>query len=161
MDSLNPVRSLPFAARLLRRLALWLLALPLASACFTYTEVGIESVAPGESVRVQVYEQAIDRLPAELERRTQVEGTVVDRESSRLNLLPELGSPVTAPVSLAVADIETIFRRELSQSRTWLVAGVGAALGVGLLLAIEGEPAGTEGGPITEFMLGWSLSLGR
>ena len=140
---------------------MWLLALPLASACFTYTEVGIESVAPGESVRVQVYEQAIDRLPAELERRTQVEGTVVDRESSRLNLLPELGSPVTAPVSLAVADIETIFRRELSQSRTWLVAGVGAALGVGLLLAIEGEPAGTEGGPITEFMLGWSLSLGR
>ncbi len=161
MDSLNPVRSLPFAARLLRRLALWLLALPLASACFTYTEVGVASVAPGATVRIRVFDEAADRLPAELERRTEVEGTVVNIDGSRLSLLPELGSAVTAPVSLAVSDIQTVARRELSQSRTWLAVGVGAALGVGLLLAIEGEPAGTEGGPITEFMLGWSLSLGR
>ena len=138
-----------------------MLSLPLVSACFTYTEVGIESVAPGESVRVQLDEQAIDRIPAELERRTQIEGTVVDLQSSRLNLLPELGSPVTAPVSLAVSDIQTVARRELSQSRTWLAVGVGSALGVGLLLRIEGEPGATTGGPITEFMLGWSLSLGR
>ncbi len=136
-------------------------SLPFASACFTYTEVGIESVTPGQSVRVRVYEQAVDRLPAELERRTQVEGTVVDRESSRLNLLPELGSPVTEPVSLAIGDIETVSRRELNRTRTWLAVAVGAALGTGLLLSIEGEPASTNGGPITEFMLGWTLPLSR
>ena len=143
------------------RLTVLVLSLPLASACYTYTEVGIEGVAPGESVRVQIYEQAVDRIPAELERRTQVEGTVVDRESTRLDLLPELGSPVTEPVSLAIADIEIVSRRELNQARTWLAAGVGAALGVGLLLSIEGDPASTGGGPITEFMLGLTLHLSR
>ena len=63
----------------------------------------------------------------------------------------------TDPVVFALSDIETISRRELNPTRTWLAAGVGAALGVGLLLSIEGEPASTGGGPITEFMLGWSL----
>ena len=160
MDSPNPFR--PALRRgMSRRLTVLMLSLPLASACFTYTEVGIESVAPGESVRVQVFEQSIDRLPAELERRTQVEGTVIELDGARLSLLPELGSTATDPLSLAVSDIETVLRRELNQTRTWVATGVGAALGVGLLLAIEGEPAATAGGPITEFMWGWSLPFGR
>ena len=145
----------------LRRLRMLLvLALPLVSGCYTYTQVGVEAVAPGEAVRLRVFERAVDRLPAQLERRTQIEGTIVDLDASRLNLLPELGSPTTDPVSLAIPDIEAIARRELDQTRTWVAVAVGAALGVGLLLSIEGEPASTSGGPITEFMTGWSLRLG-
>lgn len=143
--------------------ALWMLlalALPLAAGCYTYTQVGVETVAPGEAVRLRVFDQAVDRLPAQLERRTQVEGTVVGLDSSRLNLLPELGSVTTEPVAFAIPDIAAISRRELNRTRTWLAAGVGAALGVALLLSIEGEPAGTSGGPITEFMTGWSPRLG-
>ena len=138
-----------------------LLVLPLVSACYSYTQVGVESVAPGEAVRLRVFEQAVDRLPPQLERRTQVEGTVVDLDGGRLNLLPELGSAATDPVSLAIPDIEAISRRELNPTRTWAAVGVGAALGLGLLLSIEGEPAGTGGGPITEFMTGWTLRLIR
>lgn len=161
MNSRNPVRVCSSVRRRLR-LPVWLLlALPLASACYSYTQVGVESVAPGEAVRLRVFEQAVDRLPAQLERRTQVEGTVVDLEAGRLDLLPELGSATTDPVSLAISDIEAISRRELNRTRTWLAVGVGAALGVGLLLSIEGEPASTEGGPITQFMLGWTLQLSR
>jgi hypothetical protein len=137
------------------------LALPLVSACYSYTQVGVESVAPGEAVRLRVFEQAVDRLPPQLERRTQVEGTVVDVDARRLNLLPELGSAATDPVSFAVPDIAAISRRELNRTRTWVAVGVGAALGLGVLLSIEGEPAGTTGGPITEFMLGWTLQLSR
>ncbi len=162
MDSLNPVRPSTCRGKLPRFAVLLVLALPLASACFTYTEVGMESVAPGDPVRIRVFEQAADRLPAQLERRTQVEGTVVELDGARLSLLPELGSPATDPVSLALSDINVISRRELNQTRTWLAAGVGAALGAGVLLWIEGEPASTgEGGPITEFMWGWSLPFGR
>ena len=157
----NPSQSFHCRSQLHRLRVFVVLALPFVGACFTYTEVGIESVAPGESVRIQVDEEAVDRIPAELERRTQVEGTVINRENSWLNLLPELGSPVTEPVSLAIADIETVARRELDQTRTWLSVAVGAALGVALLLSIEGEPASTDGGPITEFMVGWSLGLVR
>lgn len=146
----------------LRRLRMFLvLALPLVGGCYTYTQVGVETVAPGEAVRLRVFEQAVDRLPARLERRTQIEGTVVDLDGGRINLLPELGSVTTDPVSLAIPDIEAISRRELNQARTWIAVAVGAALGVGLLLSIEGEPASTSGGPITEFMTGWSLQLSR
>lgn len=161
MDSTNPAP--PSTHRGISwRLTLLLLLLPTAGACFTYTEVGIESVAPGQPVRVRVFEQAIDRLPAELERRMQVEGTVVDLDDGRLNLLPELGVASTDPVSLALSDIQAVSRRELNRTRTWLGAALGAALGVGILLAIEGEPAATGGpGPITGFMLGSSLPLGR
>lgn len=144
-----------------RRLGVFLgLALPLVTGCYSYTQVGMESVAPGEAVRLRVFDQAVDRLPPQLERRTQVEGTVVDMEGGRLNLLPELGAVTTEPVAFAISDIEAISRRELNRTRTWLAAGLGAALGLGLLLSIEGEPAGTTGGPITEFMTGWSLRLG-
>ncbi len=138
-----------------------LLALPLVGACFTYTGVGVEDVAPGESVRIRVFERAAGRLPARLERRTQFEGTVVDLDGERLNLLPELGSAATDPLSVEVSDIQAVSRRELNRGRTWLAVGAGAALGAGVLLWIEGEPAGTGGGgPITEFMLGWTLPLG-
>ena len=162
----NPVRTSrrrrAFSGRLPRVATLLLaLALPLATGCYTYTQVGVETVVPGEAVRIRVFEQAVDRLPAQLERRTQVEGTVVDRDTGRLNLLPELGSPTTDPVSLALSDIQAISRRELNKARTWLAVGVGAALGAGLLLSIEGEPASTGGGPITEFMLGLTLRLSR
>ena len=160
MNPRNPVRTSP-ARRSRSQLALVVLALPLFSACYSYTQVGVESVAPGEAVRLRVFEQAVDRLPAQLERRTQVEGTVVDLDAARLDLLPELGSVTTDPVSFAVSDIADISRRELNRTRTWLTAGAGAALGLGLLLAIEGEPASAEGGPITEFMLGLTLPLGR
>ena len=79
-----------------------------------------------------------------------------------MQVLPELGSPDTEPVSLVIGDIETVScRRELNQTRTWLAVAVGAALGTGLLLSIEGEPASTTGGPITEFMLGWTLRMSR
>ena len=155
----NPV-PLQRGSRHRRLLVLLVLALPFAGGCYTYTQVGVEGVAPGEAVRLRVFEQAVDRLPAQLERRTQVEGTVVDRDGSRLNLLPELGSVTTDPVSFAVSDIEAISRRELDRTRTWVAVAVGAALGVGLLLSIEGEPAGTSGGPITEFMTGWTLRPG-
>lgn len=138
---------------------LLVLAFPFAGGCYTYTQAGVESVAPGEAVRLRVFERAVDRLPAQLERRTLVEGTVVNLGAGRLDLLPELGSVTTDPVSFALSDIEAISRRKLNRARTWLAAGVGAALGVGLLLSIEGEPASTEGGPITEFMLGWTLRL--
>lgn len=156
----NPVQ--PFRCRILQPAlrVLLALALPLAAGCYTYTQVGVETVAPGEAVRLRVFEQAVDRLPAQLERRTQVEGTVVDLEAGRLNLLPELGSVTTDPIALSVSDIEAIARRELDRTRTWVAVAVGAALGVGLLLSIEGEPAATSGGPITEFMTGWSLRLG-
>lgn len=156
----NPVQPLRRQSRFRRLRVFLVLVLPFLSACYSYTQVGVESVAPGEAVRLRVFAQAVDRLPAQLERRTQVEGTVVDLDGGRLNLLPELGSAVTDPVSLAISDIEAISRRELNQARTWAAVGVGAALGLGLLLSIEGEPAGTTGGPITEFMTGWSLRLG-
>ena len=157
----NPVQ--PFRRRSLHCAlrVLLALALPLATGCYTYTQVGVETVAPGEAVRLRVFDQAVDRLPAQLERRTQVEGTVVDLDAGRLNLLPELGSVTTEPVAFALSDIAAISRRELNRTRTWLAASVGAALGVGLLLSIEGDPAGTSGGPITEFMTGWSLPLSR
>lgn len=157
----NPVQPFRCRSRQRRLLVLLALALPLATACYTYTQVGVEAVAPGEAVRLRVFEQAVDRLPAQLERRTQVEGTVVDLDAGRLDLLPELGSVTTEPVAFAVSDIAAISRRELNRTRTWLAVAVGAALGVGLLLSIEGEPAATSGGPITEFMTGWSLPLSR
>lgn len=156
----NPIQSFLRQSPLRRFRVSLLLVLPFVGACYTYTGVGVENVAPGEAVRLRVFEQAVDRLPAQLERRTQIEGTVVDLDSGHLNLLPELGSVTTDPVALAVSDIEAISRRELNQTRTWISVAVGAALGVGLLLSIEGEPAATSGGPITEFMTGWSLRLG-
>ncbi|MCY3706701.1 MAG: hypothetical protein OXH08_14575 [Gammaproteobacteria bacterium] len=156
----NPVQPFRCRSRQCRLRVLLALVLPLATGCYTYTQVGVETVAPGEAVRLRVFEQAVDRLPAQLERRTQVEGTVVDLDAGRLNLLPELGSVTTDPIALPVSDIEAIARRELDRTRTWVAVAVGAALGVGLLLSIEGEPAGTSGGPITEFMTGWSLRLG-
>lgn len=156
----NPVQPFRCRSRHCRLRVLLALALPLATGCYTYTQVGVETVAPGEAVRLHVFEQAVDRLPAQLERRTQVEGTVVDLDGGRLNLLPELGSVTTDPIALPVSDIEAIARRELDRTRTWVAVAVGAALGVGLLLSIEGEPAATSGGPITEFMTGWSLRLG-
>ena len=157
----NPVQPFRCRSRQCRLRMLLALALPFASGCYTYTQVGVETVAPGEAVRLRVFEQAVDRLPAQLERRTQIEGTVVDLDAGRLNLLPELGSVTTEPVSLAVSDIAAISRRDLNRTRTWLAAGVGAALGVGLLLSIEGEPASTSGGPITEFMTRLTLRLSR
>lgn len=157
----NPVQPFRCRSRQCRLRVLLAVALPLATGCYTYTQVGVETVAPGEAVRLRVFEQAVDRLPAQLERRTQVEGTVVGLDDGRLNLLPELGSVTTEPVVFAIPDIAAISRRELNRTRTWLAAGVGATLGVGLLLSIEGEPAGTSGGPITEFMTGWSLRLSR
>ena len=156
----KPVRPCQCHSPLRRFRVFLVLALPLLGACYTYTQVGVETVAPGEAVRLRVLEQAVDRLPAQLERRTQIEGTVVDLDGGRINLLPELGSVATDPVAVAVSDIEAISRRELNQARTWIAVAVGAALGVGLLLSIEGEPASTSGGPITEFMTGWSLRLG-
>ncbi len=161
MNSRIPVRTSSGVRGRARLPAVLALALPLVGACYSYTQVGVEGVAPGEAVRVQVFEQAVDRLPAELERRTRVEGTVVDVDAGRLDVLPELGSVTTDPVSFAVSDIAAISRRELSPARTWLAVGVGAALGAGLLLWIEGEPASTgDGGPITQFLLGWRLPLG-
>lgn len=162
MDSSSRVRRSPRRGMFSCRLTLLVLSLPLASACFSYTEVGVAVVSPGDPVRIRVFDEAVDRLPAELERATQVEGMVVDVEDSRLNLLPELGSVSTDPVSLALSDIQTISRRELSATRTWIAVGVGVALGAGMLLTIEGEPAGPDGSPpITGFMLGGSLPLGR
>lgn len=161
MKHRHPIRASQLPSRLRRIPVLLLLVLPLVGACYSYTQVGVDSVAPGEAVRLRMFDQAVDRLPAQLERRTQIEGTIVDIDGGRLDLLPELGSATTDPVALAVPDIEAISRRELNQTRTWIAVAIGAALGVGLLLSIEGEPAATSGGPITEFMTGWTLWRGR
>ena len=162
MKHRHPIRASQRPSRIRRIPGLLLLALPFAGGCYTYTQVGVETVAPGEPVRIRVFERAVDRLPAQLERRTQVEGTIIDLDDGWVNLLPELGSVTTDPVALAVSDIETVSRRELSRNRTGLAVAAGAALGVGMLFWIEGEPAGTGGaGPITQFMLGWSLPMAR
>ena len=131
--------------RFMRRTAILLLTMPLVGGCFTYTPVDLQSVVSDMSVRVHVTEEGAARLPTGSDRDAPIEGTVIQADRTRVSVLPELGSAITDPVSFSVGDIESVERRELSQQRTWLTLGAGVAVGIGILLRIQGEPGSGNG----------------
>jgi len=106
-------------------------------ACYTYAPVEPGEITPEMTVRVELAEESVER---------RVEGTVFSVEPGALSVLPESrpgGDP--SPRTLRFADVEVVQVRSFDSRRTALVVAAGAAVGIGVLLAAEGNPADTRG----------------
>jgi len=92
-----------------------------------------------------------------------IEGKVFEVDQGQLSLLPEVRpGEASGPRSLARTEIAEIEVRSLDMPRTLLVAGAGMAVGIGVLLVVEGEPTGGtpgdggvvfDGIPLLRFLL--------
>ncbi|MDE0074022.1 MAG: hypothetical protein OXR82_16115 [Gammaproteobacteria bacterium] len=120
----------------------------LCSGCFGYVTAERGTVPPGERVRVHLTQEGPDDL-AEFAPGLTMDGTLVRADSDQLILrvsvvdqtvgimTRSLGQDLTIPAS-RIARLE---QRELDRRRTWLTAGVGAAVVAAMLTSFgEGVP---------------------
>ena len=138
----------------MRRASIVVLGLS-ASGCFTYAPIQPADIAPDMTVRVRLADR-----PSE----SRMEGRVFEVDQSEFSILPEVRpGESTEPRSVSRADIAEVEARALNTTRTLLVVGAGLAAGVGVLLAVEGEPGGGppgdggvvfDGIPLLRFLLG-------
>ena len=139
----------------MRRIGLTALLL-LTSGCFTYAPIEPSAVAPDMTVRVHLAERVSE---------PRIEGKVFEVDQGRLSILPEVRpGEASGPRSLARADISEIEVRSLDTGRTLLVAGAGMAVGIGVLLLVEGEPTGGtpgDGGVVFDGVPLLKILLGR
>jgi hypothetical protein len=138
--------------------ALVVLALLAAPACYTYSPGSVESITPGEEVRVRVTREAAARLePALASQETTLEGQVVRAENGSLWLdvisaSRHIGFHVermSQTVNLEDAETLTVEIKTLDRPRTFVAVGVVALVsGAIAWKALSGESGGnTSQGP--------------
>jgi hypothetical protein len=130
----------------------------LASGCHVYTPATLETIHPGEGVRVRLSAEATDRLEAVrfTDDRLMV-GTLVQESPAALlfetavsrNPDPTRGGRLlTQRIDLTPGDILEVERRSVSRARTGaLIAGVGAGIGVVVAGILQGGGRGDGGEP--------------
>ena len=142
----------------------WLAAIQLlCPGCFAYVATELDTVPPGEDVRVHLSQEGLGDL-AEFAPGLRMDGTLLRADGDELILrvrvtdqtvgimTRSLGQDLTIPAS-RIARVE---RRELDRRRTWLTAGIGAA-GVAMLLTSFGEGvANPELPPVEEDPAGFT-----
>lgn len=140
---------MPLVSNLRVRKHAWLAAVQLlSSGCFGYVAAELETVPPGQRVRVHLTQDGLDDL-VEFAPGLAMDGTLVRADGERLILrvsvtdqtvgimTRSLGQDVTIPASR----IGRLERRELDRRRTWLTAGIGAAVAVAMFTSFgEGVP---------------------
>lgn len=143
------MRPVSFASNSLARRFAWVAAVHLlCSGCFAYVATELDTVPPGEDVRVHLTQEGLGDL-AEFSPGVRMDGTLLRADGDQLVLrVPiadqtvgimtrTLGQDVTIPSDL-IARLE---RRQFDRTRTWLTAGVGVAGVVSLLMSFgEGIP---------------------
>ena len=143
----------------------WMAAvLFLCPGCFAYVAAELDTVPPGENVRVHLTQQGLGDL-VDFAPGLRMDGTFLRADGDELTLRIQvtdqtvgimtrsLGQDVTIPAN-RIARLE---RREFDRPRTWLTAGVGTAAVAMLLMSfgegvpnpdlppVEEDPAGLTG----------------
>lgn len=126
----------------MRKLSPILALTVVASGCYSYSPVPVDTVTPEMIVRVEVQEGSGTE---------RVEGQIFEVQGGSFSLLPEVRpGEDNAPRTLAFSEVNTVAQRTLDTRRTLAVLGIGIAAGVGTLLLADGEPGSTgnpPGGP--------------
>lgn len=120
-----------------RAIPIMLPALVLSASCYTYTPISPTSITSDMTVRVEM-------APTANEER--VEGRVFEVGQASLILLPE-GRPGddTSPKTVSFMDVEAVDVRQFDATRTMLIVGGGAAVGIGALFLAGSNPGDTRG----------------
>jgi hypothetical protein len=118
------------------RQALLVLALLLASGCYSYVPARVESVEPGQAVRVRLSPEEAERLePVRMTNARVMDGVVLNRSDSELlvetpvgRLDPRQGTrPLHQRVNVPLVEIRDVELRERDNVKTGAILG-GAAL---------------------------------
>lgn len=147
----------------------------LTLACYSYTPVNLDSVAPGQSVRARVTGQALDRVRDQLGSDSRVvEGEVVVADNGSLLLgvtaaTRQVGfhfESLNQRITLHDRDVLELERKELDRTRTYVVAaGAGVAVGAILFAMLSDEAGGgtkqpPTGGPSDDRITIFSIPVG-
>ena len=130
----------------------------LASGCHVYTPATLETISPGEGVRIRLSAEATDRLEAvRFTDDRLMTGTLVEQSSSALLFETSIGRTAAAApgarsltqrVDLLPSDILEVESRSLSRGRTAaMVAVVGTGVAVVVVAALQGGGGRQGGGP--------------
>jgi hypothetical protein len=148
---------------LVRKCALMTAAQLLCSGCFAYVAAEPGTVPPGEDVRVHLTQEGLGDL-AEFAPGLRMDGTFLRADGDELILrvrvmdqtvgimTRSLGQDLTIPASR----IDRVERRELDRRRTWLTAGVGAAVVAALLTSFGQGVSNPELPPVEEDPAGFT-----
>lgn len=116
-----------------------LAAVFMTAGCYTYAPVSSSTVSPDMTVRVEVATSGSD---ATVDR---VEGRVFEVGPDAFRLLPETRPGTDAsPRRIEIDEIQTLTHRQFNATRTALVFGAGAAVGIGALLLADSNPGDTR-----------------
>lgn len=120
----------------------------LLGGCYSYVPVRLESVEPGQAIRLRVSAEEAERLaPARLTDSRLVDGVLVGAQGDRLLLDTTVGSAdplrggrtFTQRLDVALGQIFEVELRQKDRLRTGLAVGAGAAaVGVGVAAALTG-----------------------
>lgn len=140
--------------------------------CYSYTPVGVEAVAPGESVRARITPEATGKLPETIAAdEWRVEGEFLERDGGGFTLFVPttvvrqgfFEQDLHERVRLSPGDVIELERRELDRSRTYVMAGVAAAAVVGIVVkTLTGKTGGntidrTDQGPAASLIQLFSI----
>jgi hypothetical protein len=117
----------------------WLIALPMLAACYSYTTVQVETVAPGTAVRARISGAEADSLSAQLGRPMDgtIDGQLLEQNEDAILLsVPSTISAGTAGsfaptyqrVSLPRSTVFEIQVRRLDRWKTGAIVGLAAAV---------------------------------
>jgi len=131
------------------RACAWMAAVHLlCSGCFGYAAVELDTVPPGEKVRVHLNQEGLGDL-AEFAPDLRMDGTLLRADAGQLVLRVPTGDQTVGimtrtlgqDVSIPFTRIAQLEQRELDRRRTWLTAGAGAAAVAAILTSFgEGVP---------------------
>lgn len=138
----------------------FILGVAVSSGCYSYVPARMESIEPGQAVRVRLSPEEAERLVEVRRTDTRVMDGVVIRFSDDELLVdtpvgrldPMAGSsPLNQRVNVPAGEIRDIELRELDRLKTGAaLGGVGLVVGVGIAAAIKGgfgERSGEGDGP--------------
>lgn len=137
--------------------ALLVASMILVTGCYTYTPTRLDTIRPGQDVRVRLSGEATDRLEAvRFTDDRLMTGTLVEESPAELifeTAVRQTATPMqgaralTQRLDLSPADILEVETRSLSNSRTGaLVAAIGAGVGAIVIAAIQGGGGNQNGG---------------
>jgi hypothetical protein len=137
--------------RLVVRAGAIALLLVASSGCYSYAEIPVDAVRPGQAVRVTLDRaEALRRAEEREEFQQQVTGTVTEQttaESLGLSYVGTRGSDFRDFMLVNWASIEQVEGREISWLRTGGLAAIGAVVAVAILeIADNSSGAPGEGG---------------
>lgn len=139
----------------------------LVTGCYSYAPARLESIAPGQAVRVRLTAEEAERLePVRVTDARLMEGVVVERAGAELLMDSHVGSldpqrgrrSLVQRINVPVAGIQEVELRRLDTLKTGAAVGGFALATTAIILAARGGGIGSRdgGGDLPEFH-GWDI----